>query len=52
MTLERRNIDSEQLIDEETDRDEAVIAADDTGMIDQERLITESELENVEGEPR
>jgi hypothetical protein len=47
---ERRKRDSEQQIDENKDLDEAVIAADDTGLIEQERLITESELESVEGE--
>ena len=46
--MERRNTQSEEQIVEDDGRDEAVISADDTGMIDQERLITESELENVE----
>lgn len=46
--MERRNTQSEEQIVEDDDRDEAVISADDTGMIDQERLITETELENVE----
>lgn len=47
--MERRTTQNEeQLVDENDGRDEAVISADDTGMIDQERLITEAELENVE----
>lgn len=48
MSDKRRTTNNEEQIDETDDRDEAVIAADDTGLIDQERLITESELENVE----
>ena len=49
--MDRRNIDSEEhLTDDDDTRDEAVIAADDTGMISSERLTVETEIaEELEG---
>ena len=39
-----RNLDSEEHVDEGHDRDEAVIGADDTGMIAEQRVIVETEI--------
>ena len=39
-------------IPDDDDRDEAVIAADDTGMVSSERLIVQTEIEEGLEEPR
>ena len=54
--MERKERDSIEHLFEEGDVDEAVIAADDTGLVNEEHLITEAEidkqLEDLEGGER
>lgn len=39
-----RSLDSEEAIDENRDRDDAVIGADDTGMLADQRIAIETEI--------
>lgn len=39
-----RNLDSEEHIDEGNDRDNAVIGADDTDMLAEQRVVVETEI--------
>ena len=54
--MERKGRDSIEHLFEDDDVDEAVTAADDTGLVNEEHLITEAEidqqLEDLEGGER